>query len=60
VNVDAAWIVIKAPRSEARVYDIPERQVGTVAAEMQAVDSPEKFKSFVSTIQARFAAASTP
>jgi hypothetical protein len=56
VNPDAAWIVIRGPGTDSRYFDIPDDQVGAVTAFFPSSgDSPAKFKSFVSTIEAQFA-----
>jgi hypothetical protein len=61
VDPEAAWIVIRGPGTESRYFDIPDDQVGSVTAFFPSEgDSPERFQAFVSTIEAQFAAATTP
>jgi len=51
--------VIRGPGTESRYFDIPDDQIGAVTAFFPAEgDPPAKFKSFISTIEAQFSAAS--
>jgi hypothetical protein len=60
VNPDESWIIIRRPGAEPFYADIPQDQVAAVLAELEAIgEDPEKFKAFVSTIEAQFAAATT-
>jgi hypothetical protein len=53
VNPDAAWIVISPPSGERKYFDLPD-QVGAVTAFFPSEgDSPEKFTSFASTVEAQ-------
>ena len=56
VNPDAAWIVIRMQGGELKYLAVPDARVNEVVAFFpSAGDSPEKFKTFVSTIEAQFA-----
>jgi hypothetical protein len=55
VNPDAAWIVSSPLSGETKYFDLPDDQVGAVTAFFPSEgDSPEKFKSFASTVEAQF------